>query len=381
MDADLAVVGAGPAGLACAIRAADLGLSVLLCDAAPAAFRAARPADKPCGEGVMPGGAEALRRLGVDLRESRPFPGVDYFLGGAEALRLDFERPGAALWRPDLQRALLAAARARSGIRERVGRALCEHLPEGGFRLATAAGSLRARWLVAADGGSAAAAPWLRVSGRRRPARGLGRVGARARFAERGALDRVEVHFGGGIEVYLTPLPRGAVNVVVLADDARGASATELVARGLAAHPSAARRLGAPLTRAEARPLAAAAPRVASDGDSFLAGDSAGRVDPILGAGVAIAVRTGIAAAECAHLRSIGADPREAARAFERRRRRERATRARLAGLLQAAARHPALARGMAAALRAMPAVRARLGRIATGWNEGGARLAEPEAR
>ena len=62
---DVVVAGAGPAGLAAAIHAAKAGLSVLVVDP-----HAGRPIDKACGEGVMPGGVEALERIGI--RPCRP---------------------------------------------------------------------------------------------------------------------------------------------------------------------------------------------------------------------------------------------------------------------------------------------------------------------
>jgi 2-polyprenyl-6-methoxyphenol hydroxylase-like FAD-dependent oxidoreductase len=55
----VAIVGAGPAGLATAIHLAGQGLSVTVIERAPAA------PDKACGEGIMPSGVRALESLGV----------------------------------------------------------------------------------------------------------------------------------------------------------------------------------------------------------------------------------------------------------------------------------------------------------------------------
>ncbi|TME88113.1 MAG: FAD-dependent oxidoreductase [Chloroflexi bacterium] len=60
IDADLAVVGAGPAGAAAALFAARRGHRVVVLD------KQAFPRDKPCGEGLMPGGRPALRELGLE---------------------------------------------------------------------------------------------------------------------------------------------------------------------------------------------------------------------------------------------------------------------------------------------------------------------------
>ncbi len=56
---DVLVVGAGPAGSACAQRLAAGGLDVLLAD------QHAFPRDKVCGDGLIPDAHAALRRLGV----------------------------------------------------------------------------------------------------------------------------------------------------------------------------------------------------------------------------------------------------------------------------------------------------------------------------
>src|SRR2546428_7029336 len=59
VDADVAVVGAGPAGAAAALFAAESGRRVVVFD------RATFPRDKPCGEGLMPPGPRILAELGL----------------------------------------------------------------------------------------------------------------------------------------------------------------------------------------------------------------------------------------------------------------------------------------------------------------------------
>jgi flavin-dependent dehydrogenase len=56
---DVLVVGAGPAGSACAQTLAAAGLDVLLVD------QHAFPRDKVCGDGLIPDSHAALKRLGV----------------------------------------------------------------------------------------------------------------------------------------------------------------------------------------------------------------------------------------------------------------------------------------------------------------------------
>ncbi len=78
---DVFVVGGGPAGLATAIAARRHGLSVMLADGA------APPIDKPCGEGLMPDGVEALHNLGITIPEAEayPFRGIHFVSGDTQA--------------------------------------------------------------------------------------------------------------------------------------------------------------------------------------------------------------------------------------------------------------------------------------------------------
>lgn len=62
-DADVVVVGAGPAGSSTAFWAASAGLDVLLVD------KATFPRDKVCGDGLTPRAVAELVRMGMPLRE------------------------------------------------------------------------------------------------------------------------------------------------------------------------------------------------------------------------------------------------------------------------------------------------------------------------
>ncbi|MDQ1465823.1 MAG: menaquinone-9 beta-reductase, partial [Actinomycetota bacterium] len=56
---DLLVVGAGPAGVAAAITAAERGLDVVVLDSATF------PRDKTCGDGLTAGALHLIERLGL----------------------------------------------------------------------------------------------------------------------------------------------------------------------------------------------------------------------------------------------------------------------------------------------------------------------------
>jgi geranylgeranyl reductase family protein len=61
-DADVIVAGAGPAGAVAALRLAEAGRRVILCD------RCAFPRDKACGDGLIADSLAVLRTLGLDHR-------------------------------------------------------------------------------------------------------------------------------------------------------------------------------------------------------------------------------------------------------------------------------------------------------------------------
>ena len=62
LDADLLVIGAGPAGCAAAITAAAAGRDVVVVD------RASFPRDKTCGDGLTTEALRTLEALGLPLR-------------------------------------------------------------------------------------------------------------------------------------------------------------------------------------------------------------------------------------------------------------------------------------------------------------------------
>lgn len=365
---DVAVLGAGPAGAAAALEATRRGRTVVLFE------RGDEHADKPCGEGVMPSGVETLRALGLDaaVRAGRPFPGIRHRVAGAGPLSIDLDAPGVAIRRPVLAAALDAAlGDARGLVRLRAsasGRPRPDGPDGGAFEIdAGPAGHFFARTLIACDGSGGRGAAWLQdVRRRGRPSQ---RFGVRARCRTGAPLDRVEVHMGRGCEIYLTPLPDDLVNVALLVERAPEgvAGAVALLAWGLARHPDAQVHLGAVVTPPGARALDGRRPRRASEAGAFLAGDAAGAVDPIVGCGVTIALRTGVAAARGADALLGGASPADVDRAYAATVRRERAARHALASLLRLGDAHPHLARSFVAVLRRAPRAARTLARIAAG--------------
>lgn len=342
-----AVVGGGPAGAASALAAARAGLTVALFE--PQAM----PSDKPCGEGILPSGLDALHELGLDefSARGRALSCVRYVLASGRVLAIELPRAGLALERSALEDALWRALEREprvTAVRARV------RTERGGdsFLLADGERTWRARTLIAADGVRGQAAEWLR-----RPREAPRRLGLRARVLAAGELPSVEVHLGGSSEVYLTPLPGQRINVAVLLNRLPSSpprSTRELYEEALSEHPRAAARLGPLLTPPEARSLGRPFPREVARAGAFLAGDSAGGVDPVLGCGVAIALRTGLAAGRAA-AGVLACGSGEPERAYARFVALETGLRARLARSLVFLSAHPHLQDVVARALTSAP--------------------------
>jgi geranylgeranyl reductase family protein len=108
-DVDIAVIGAGPAGAAAAIRAARAGLSVVVFD------KAAHGRDKVCGDGLTPRAVAALDELKIDMSDAHMIRGLR-MIAGKKVRELDwpttdrFPNHGAVWPRRRLDAALIDAA-------------------------------------------------------------------------------------------------------------------------------------------------------------------------------------------------------------------------------------------------------------------------------
>ncbi|GAA4347739.1 NAD(P)/FAD-dependent oxidoreductase [Angustibacter luteus] len=148
---DVAVVGAGPAGVAAAVAARRAGASVLLLD------RAHFPRDKACGDGIADQVLAQLADLGVDVAEvTAGFPALQ---------RIRLTSPGGAVTEGRMGRpvhviprqvfdARLVAQAVRLGAELRRYRVRTVDVDRDGVTLDDGAreGGLRARVLIGADG-------------------------------------------------------------------------------------------------------------------------------------------------------------------------------------------------------------------------------------
>ena len=107
--ADIAIIGAGPAGTAAAIQAARRGAHVVVFE------KAARGRDKVCGDGLTPRAVAALERLEIDMAGSHRIDGLR-MIAGRTSRELPWPTGGrypdhGAVWpRRELDRRLVDAA-------------------------------------------------------------------------------------------------------------------------------------------------------------------------------------------------------------------------------------------------------------------------------
>lgn len=357
---DCAIVGAGPAGSAAALFLSRAGRSVALLD------RAVFPRRKACGEGILPAGVSVLHELGAYDEASaygRAFRGVSYTTREGREARSRFPcGDGLAVPREQLDHLLLRRAAKAPGVR--VLEASAMHAIEPSHdrvRVRLEDEVITARRLIAADGMTS---PALRSLGVARRGPDLRRYGLAARMTGVGASDFVEVFLLDGGELYLTPLPgTGRASIALLLEHRTLAAARgrEAAFWALAlSHPALAPRLArakldGPI--AGLGPLAAA-PAFCEDGAWLAAGDAAGAVDPLVGDGIGLALRSArLAAAETdAALAGAGTPG-----GYTRARSRLIRPKERLARFALAMSRSPALARVAIWALRLFPSAFAAL--------------------
>jgi 2-polyprenyl-6-methoxyphenol hydroxylase-like FAD-dependent oxidoreductase len=291
------VVGAGPAGAAAALFAARRGHRVIVLD------RQVFPRDKPCGEGLMPGGRPALRELGLEEAVlsggAPPLNGIQFGLAGRLPAAVPFpehdgERAGLGIRRLTFDARLVDALGRHSQIQ------FCPQTevrdvtagPDGTPTLTTATGEVRARFVAAADG--------LRSSLRHRLGWTRGprpphRYGIVAHWTIDEPVDPwVRITFDRGLEVYEGPVAGKQRIVALLCYQDRmrefgGRLETRYREIALTLRP-ALRNADLVGSVSAVGPFWYRASTVADRG-IFLLGDAGGFTDPITGEGVAAGLR------------------------------------------------------------------------------------------
>jgi len=301
-NADVVVVGAGPAGLTAAIAVARRGFHVEVIDAMKP------PIDKACGEGLMPDSLATLATFGLDLNRDLPqtetalLRGIRFIGQPSASVPLDSGRkiiaeasfhagPGRGIRRTILHQLLLDRA-VGLGVRfhwETVVQGLSQN--NGVTQVRTNRLPLHARYLVGADGHQSRIAKWASLS---RSTIHSSRIGLRQHYAIAPWTDFVEVYWSNRGQAYVTPISPDQVCVAFISNRKFSASAS-----ALAHFPELARHLASATTTGPPRgsiTLCSSLDRVIS-GSVALVGDASGSVDAITGEGMALCFRQAAALA------------------------------------------------------------------------------------
>ncbi|MGB3486360.1 MAG: NAD(P)/FAD-dependent oxidoreductase [Mycobacterium sp.] len=266
-DADVLVVGGGPGGLATALHARALGLSVIVIEPRET------PIDKACGEGLMPGGLAQLARLGVDPA-GMPFRGIAYSDGKRRAEANFRDGVGRGVRRTTLHAAMATRAKEVDTTWVATKVTSVAQDPDG----VTAAG-IRARYLVGADGLHSVVRRSVGIGAAVGSPR---RVGLRKHYRIPVWSDCVEVHWSPYGEAYVTPVEPDLVGVAILSTGRADLNWFPWLAERLEGVTHGGERGCGPLRQVVSRRVA---------GRVLLVGDAAGYEDALTGEGMSLAVK------------------------------------------------------------------------------------------
>lgn len=281
---DLFVIGGGPAGLAAAIAARRKGLSVTLADGARP------PIDKACGEGLMPDGLAALRSLGV--RWDRP-PGLSFrgirFVDRGVSVESVFPKGYALGVRRTVLHSKMVEAATAAGVCMLWGAPVSGISTDG---VVIAGDTVPARWIVGADGFHSRVRRWAGLAAEPPESQ---RFGFRIHCRVAPWSDYMELHWGAGCQIYVTPIGPQEVCAALISRNPH-----LRLDEALAQFPQLAARLAdAPRATAERGAVTANRhlPRVYR-GNVALIGDASGSVDAITGEGLCLSFHQAIALAD-----------------------------------------------------------------------------------
>ena len=283
---DLIIIGGGPAGTAAAITAARNGARVLILE------HGRFPRHKVCGEFVSAESLALLKSLLAPdtalIDQAPPIPAARLFLDGRR-LHAPVHPPAASISRFDLDLALWLAAE-QAGAETRPQAAVQRVFGQGPFVVETAQGAFHARSIINASGRWSSLSPRL-------PSPPKKWLGVKAHFHEPCPPCSVDLYFFNGGYCGVQPIGRDQVNVSAMVRAEAATTLTEILSLHslLAARSRRWQQATEPVTTS---PLFFRRPEPLRD-SVLLAGDAAGFVDPFVGDGVALALRSGAAAAQC----------------------------------------------------------------------------------
>jgi flavin-dependent dehydrogenase len=284
---DLIVTGGGPAGSAAAITAGRTGALVLMLE------RGRFPRHKVCGEFVS---AESLELLGSLLHDKHTRLLNDAVRISRTRIYIDGRTIGAAVNPPaasisrfDLDAALWESAR-HSGVEARQQVTVRSIEGQGPFRVFSSDGEFEAGAVINASG------RWSNLKGAATASEQKW-LGLKAHFNERNPQPSVDLYFFDGGYCGVQPVGEERVNACAMVR----ANAASTLEQAFERHAALRERsqnwilASDPVTTS---PLLFREPRAERNG-VLLVGDAAGFVDPFVGDGISLALRSGSLAARC----------------------------------------------------------------------------------
>ena len=287
---DLAIVGGGPAGSSAAITAARAGARVALFEARDF------PRHKVCGEFVSAESLDLLAQLlgdtpgAVSGFASAPVIKRMRLLFGGRVIEVEISPAGLSIPRYILD-ALLWDAAQRAGVEVHSNCEITACNGEGPFILQNSSVSFVSKAVIIAAG------RWSAFTADRSLPAGPRWIGVKAHFREPNPSFSTDLYFFEGGYCGVQPVATGIVNACAMVRSDRATS----LAQVFLLHPTLSQR--AACWQAATQPLSTS-PLVYRKpqpvrGNMMFVGDAAAFIDPFVGDGISIALRTGRLAAEC----------------------------------------------------------------------------------